>query len=693
MDPIKLMYVALPWVCSLLLIAACSSENELESPVFTGLDSEYAGDAVCFDCHESEWTGFQDHGMARSFYPLTSDNVVEDFNADPIWHEESGFWYRVLEEDGAYWQEEYRLNDQGERVHSLKRRMNFVIGSGNAARTYVSESNERLYELPLTWYSQTAQWDLSPGYGIANKRFGRLIPDRCMACHNSYPSTVEWVEGKYDEMPNGISCERCHGPGGAHVDLRLAGGGPTEDADYSIVNPARLTHDLQMDVCQQCHLHTSVSVLRDGRGPFDFRPSERLQDHLALFSARDSVGGLDVISHAERLAQSACYLASIPQMTCTTCHNPHEAFRGRGPEYFDNTCISCHEAVPEHELRTDCASCHMPKQVADGTPHATFTDHWIRVVEDEAPLAAHQAPLLTAYYDRDRTGSGKMEAIATLVHATHTSDVSAMETGIDLVRSLGPSDTTGEARFLMGVSLWRLGRSEEAIEPLEAAVAVRPNIPERLNALAQAYESANEKQDQIRGLYERALAVQPALADIRINYGRYLELEGDLAGAIAQYRRAASEKPWLAQAHYNLGTALLQNGEFAEAEAVLEQTLVLDPDHADALGNLGLFLLTENRIQEAGARFKQAVASAPENPIALSNLGSWYFNISGFEEAITYLERAVTIEPEYLGAWESLALSYARMDRGVDAVRAAERIMELDPNNQMAHAILDAFGT
>ena len=70
MNPVKLMYTALPWVCSLLLIAACSSENESESPVFTGLDSEYVGDVVCFDCHESEWTGFQDHGMARSFYVI-----------------------------------------------------------------------------------------------------------------------------------------------------------------------------------------------------------------------------------------------------------------------------------------------------------------------------------------------------------------------------------------------------------------------------------------------------------------------------------------------------------------------------------------------------------------------------------------------------------------------------------------------
>ena len=630
--------------------------------------------------------------MARSYYRLTSKNIVEDFNADPIWHSESEFWYQVIEEDGAYWQEEFRLNAQGERIHSLKRRMDFVIGSGNAARTYLSESNQHLYQLPLTWYSQVEKWDFSPGYEVANKRFGRLIPDRCMACHNSYPSSVEWVEGKYVDVPTGIGCERCHGPGGAHVELQLAGGGGVENVDYSIVNPRRLSHDLQMDVCQQCHLHTTVSVLREQREAFDFRPSERLQDHLALFSAHDSTSGLDVISHAERLAQSACYLEGTPQMTCTTCHNPHEGFRDKGPEYFNDTCSSCHEAVPDHELRADCASCHMPKEVADGTPHATFTDHWIRVVEEARPIPAHGKPRLTPYYERDRIEPNHIEAIATLVHATQTSNVSGLEEGIELARSLKSADTTGETSFLMGLSLWRLGRSEEAISPLEASVQANPNIPERLNALAQAYESANQKRGQIQGLYERALEIQPALADVRINYGRYLELEGDLAEAIVQYQHAIEEKPWLVQAHYNLGTALLKDGEFAKAEAVLMQTLKLDPDHADALGNLGLLLSTDQRVRKAGEYFGRAAKVEPRNPVALSNLGTWHFNLDDFEEAVVYLERAVAIEPKYIGAWENLALAYARLDRAADAIHAAEQVIQMNPGNSMALTILDAFG-
>ena len=675
----------------LLLSASCTNEPAIKSPKFTGLNSAYVGDAVCFDCHESQWTGFQDHGMARSFYPMKPENAVENFDADPVWHPESEFWYRVLEEDGVYWQEEFRLDAQGNRTHSLKRRMDYVIGSGNAARTYISESNQRLYQLPLTWYSQVSQWDFSPGYEVVNRRFERLIPDRCMACHNSYPQDVEWVEGKYVEVPQGISCERCHGPAAAHVNLRLAGGGPEGSADYSIVNPARLSHDLQMDVCQQCHLHTTVSVLRDHRKAFDFRPSERLQDHLALFSAHDSTDGLDVISHAERLTQSACYLAASPPMTCTTCHNPHEGFRDKGPQYFNNTCNSCHASVPNHEVREDCAGCHMPKEVADGTPHATFTDHWIRVVGEEEPIAAHREPRLIPYYERDRAELQHTAAIAILVHATQTGDLNGLEEGIELARLLGDSDPTGEASFLAGLSLWRLGRSVEAIEPLETAVQVRPSVPERLNALAQAYESADMKQDRIRQLYERALAIEPQLAEIRINYGRYLEITGDLAAAIKEYRRVIEETPWLAQAHYNLGTALLQDGVFSEAEATLRQALMLDPDHIDALGNLGLLCLTDGRIQEAGKYFRRAAVVAPDNPVSLSNLGTWYFDLENYTDAVIYFERAVVIEPDYIGAWENLALSYARLDRGRDAIHAAGQVLRLNPDSPVARIILDAF--
>jgi hypothetical protein len=44
--------------------------------------------------------------------------------------------------------------------------------------------------------------------------------------------------------------------------------GPKSDSAYdnTIVNPARLPLARRLDVCEQCHVHTAVSVLREGEG-------------------------------------------------------------------------------------------------------------------------------------------------------------------------------------------------------------------------------------------------------------------------------------------------------------------------------------------------------------------------------------------------------------------------------------------
>lgn len=678
----------------LVVLAACGSPpDEPESGTaltFTNMEAAYTGDAVCFDCHQEEWVGFQEHGMARSFYAMTPEVAVENFMAAPLHHASSGFYYRVYALEGEFFQEEYRLDNNDAKVHRLTRRMDYVVGSGNAARTYLTESNGRLYEMPLTWYSQVEKWDFSPGYEVYNKRFDRLVPDRCMACHNSFPESTPWVEGKYVQVPQGISCERCHGPGSEHVDFRLAGG-TLDGPDLSIVNPAHLERDLQMDVCQQCHLQTTVSVLRDGRGPFDYRPSQRLEDHLAFFTAQDVSTGLDVISHAERLALSACFAASVPAMTCTTCHNPHEGFRDQGPDYFSETCRSCHEVpLAAHEPDwTDCASCHMPRKAADGTPHASFTDHWIRVPERDVESPASISKAMTSYYARDAAAGSRMQAAATLVHGLQQADVEYVELGLMLGRNSTSDDITGELHYLMGHALLELGRAEEAVAPLEVALARNAAVPERLNALALAYEQTESMADSIAPLYRRALNLAPELAEVRLNYGRFLERQGDAAAAVEQYRLAGRERPWLSDAHYNEGTALLRDGDFAAAETALNTALSLQPDHADALGNLGMLLLTENRESEAGELFARAARSSPNNPIALSNFGSWLFNQGRYAESIVYLRQAVAIEPEYLDALVNLALAYAREDQMSQARETAQRVLQLDPQNSVARTIIE----
>src|SRR5690606_27902067 len=109
------------------------------------------------------------------------------------------------------------------------------------------------------------------------------------------------------------------------------------------------------------------------------------------------------------------------------------------------------------------------------------------------------------------------------------------------------------------------------------AVRLGPEVPERLNTLAQAYERARRDPARIADLYRRALQVQPRAADVRVNYGRLLETQGQLPAALTEYERAAQDDPWLAEAHYNRGTALLRTGRADEGEAALQEAVRLQP--------------------------------------------------------------------------------------------------------------------
>ena len=259
----------------------------------TGPEVAYVGDAACASCHGELVESYATHGMAQAFYGLTPETAIEDFSGVPVTHEASGFTYVARRDGERYVQEEYRSGPGGEKTHQLVREMSYVVGSGSAARTYLVEENGRLYQLPLTWYTQPdsvsgdggGSWAFSPGYDEFNHRFNRTVPDRCMVCHNAATSEpVDFADGKYASLGSGIGCESCHGPGDLHVQARLEDPEVPDSIDVTIVNPKWLSIDLRLDVCQQCHLNREASVLREGESAYSYRPGRPLSSHRALFA-------------------------------------------------------------------------------------------------------------------------------------------------------------------------------------------------------------------------------------------------------------------------------------------------------------------------------------------------------------------------------------------------------------------------
>ena len=572
-------------------------------PPFRNVDgtTAYLGDSACVGCHTAEASTYRQHAMSRSFHRWTADVRVEPALDSAIEDRPTGFLYEVIERDGRLYQVEYVPGAGGRRLHQLERRIDYVMGSGQVARTYFTEENGRLFQLPLTWY-RTHGWDLSPGYQLNNARFDRALPDRCIACHSSYPRPLPHLEAKYAELRPGIGCERCHGPGTLHVQERTAGARPDTGIDLSIVNPARLPLGRRMDVCEQCHVHTTVSVLRDGKDAFSFIPSQVLSDQWAFFRVS---GGIDIVSHADRLRQSACFIATrttAKPLECATCHNPHAA--PATAEQRNQPCLTCHSvdaltgrltqsaALADHAPSADCVRCHMPTVAERGVPHGTFTDHWIRVPARAAAApnarGASREPI-EPFFDRDSTGpdAALYRGMGGITYATLATDSRTLATAAaSLERAIGRDTTRGDALFLLGVAYEQLGKTNEAMRVLEQAVRADSNQPDRLRALAHAYRRSGRASSSIEALYRRALSLQPALAWIRTEYADFLQAQGRRDDAITEYRAAVAEQPSLGTAWFNLGTALTQSGRAQESSDAFRRAVELDPLVGQALSPL-----------------------------------------------------------------------------------------------------------
>src|SRR5262249_35472683 len=87
-----------------------------------------------------------------------------------------------------------------------------------------------------------------------------------------------------------------------------------------------------------------------------------------------------------------CFQAS--QMTCTTCHNPHDVPRGQQTAaHYNATCRKCHAAAHAAGVGggADCASCHMPRRRAEDAVHGVMTDHYIQRRRHVGDLLAARA--------------------------------------------------------------------------------------------------------------------------------------------------------------------------------------------------------------------------------------------------------------------------------------------------------------
>ncbi len=640
--------------------------------------NRYVDSRVCAGCHGAIAASFAQTGMGRSVSRPSAANRIEDFEKrNRLTHALSGRSYAMTLEEGAVRVKRHQEDAAGRDINPMEKRAEWIIGSGNHARSYLARNGEgRLVEMPVSWYAEKGgYWGMSPGFDQPNHEdFRRVVPDGCLFCHAAYPKTAGSLEA--------IDCQRCHGPGGAHAEA--AGKGQKA----AIVNPARLSREGQLEVCMQCHLETTSSPLpnqvrRVEREVYSYEAGEPLASYAVFFDG--GPGDRFEIAHAAyRLRKSMCFQKSA--MTCVSCHDPHKAPRGgEAAAQYPAACKQCHEKA--HNAQANCAECHMPKRRAEDAVHVVMTDHFIQrrakgnLTADRAePRPKAPAGAVSLYYPPELPQSAENEAYLALAQVQHGADLPRglprLEAAVKALNAAGP-----DFYFELGKAYSKAGNEQAAVSRYEEALRRRGDFVPALKGLSASLIAL--------GRADRAAAVLEGAANpdanMLTNWGRALLEVGRVDEAARVLERALALNPDVSEAANLLGLAWLGRRDTARAEAQFREAIRLQPDMAEAHGNLANVLAGRQHLTEAQRHFEKAVALGPGDAKVRRNYAFLLMLLQSFDAARRQLEEAVRLDPKEPRARVELAEILEAGGRVREAMEHYRAALKLDGALAEAH--------
>jgi len=610
-----------------------NNSSEEEKKYLNHYDSvKYVGIETCRSCHSSIYNSFIQTGMGQSFNIASKKKSVADFSSNQIVFDKfSGMSYHPFFDGDTMRILEFKL-EHHDTIYKRVERVDYIVGSGQHTNSHITNINGYLYQLPLTWYAQKKKWDLPPGFENGrNIRFNRAIGYECMSCHNALPNYVKNSLNKFNSIPLGIDCERCHGPGELHVKEKLAGKiiDTATKIDYTIVNPKKLSWERQIDVCQRCHLQGNA-ILKNGKSFGDFKPGMKLSDFIEIYMPKykDRDDEFIMASHAQRLQISKCFLnsttnkqstehqsSSSVSLTCITCHNPHISVKVTGKQTFNNACAKCHDiknsCKETIELRTqkndNCVGCHMPKSGTIDIPHVSVTDHWIRVpskkkvVDDIKQFAGiycinnkseneTRCKAYLSYFEKFEGEKSSLDSAKYYLSFVKKADFASTKIYyLFLKKDYSEIIETSKSIDISNVSdAWTCYRIGQAYQNMQLqniaevwyykAVNIAPENLDFNNKLAASYIEQNKLQEGI-DLLNQSLKRNPKQNEALTNLGFAYIKQNNPSMALSCYDQALALDPYFEQTLFNKAGLYNYLGKKKDAKKILKNMLHRNPNN------------------------------------------------------------------------------------------------------------------
>jgi len=234
-----------------------------------------------------------------------------------------------------------------------------------------------------------------------------------------------------------------------------------------------------------------------------------------------------------------------------------------------------------------------------------------------------------------------------------------------------------ESIELHGVSLFRIGRSSEALPFLEKArTAVGSANVDPQYVLGLCYTDL-ERYEDARHAFAAQYGFAPESAEAYLLAARLFLRREFPAVAAQQAQKALEINPSLPLAHQLLGEVALAKGDAPGAIKELEAERAINPLDGGLYDRLGDAYLRANKLSEAQQALNRAVLLEPGATAPYILLGQTFLKLKQPIEALHYLDRAVKMDPSNYITHNLLGQAYKAIGRVAESNQEFKMVVDL----------------
>jgi tetratricopeptide (TPR) repeat protein len=271
----------------------------------------------------------------------------------------------------------------------------------------------------------------------------------------------------------------------------------------------------------------------------------------------------------------------------------------------------------------------------------------------------------------NRIGMGKAFLKTNMLDKAHDCFMEAMD----------DEDIAHEALFYLGVTCFKMGEYEKAVDYFKKLLEIRADSIHIYNNLALSLEKCHREKEALL-VYDTGLEITPSSSLLLANRGVMKYKTEDYEGAVKDISKALKRRPGIAFLHFYLGLSLIKIGRLNDAKESLEEALAHSPDDETILNNLGYLSLKLGSYDQARKYLSRAIRTSSGLKSSYLNLAWLYTERGKLEMSLLMLRKAFPDNVlKIRNHLSRLSEFLARGGRGEEARYLAQRAIDITNGN------------